>query len=273
MKAEFSPELDWNRKHHLNYAAFVSRWVRENDLLHFDRAAVARLIEHGARLRESKNRLSARMMDISDVVSEASFWASRNGRARVGADDVEHAIAKREYRSNLLEERIRELIDDGTLVIDTRGRRVGEVNGLAVLDLGDHAFGRPTRVSARVAIGRGSIASIEREIELSGPIHSKGFLILSGYLAATYAQDAPLALERIGHLRAVLRRDRGRLGLRRRARRASLRARRAPARPGDRDDRVGRPARPDPGGRRRQPQDRGLLRHLQGARPHRAGRA
>jgi lon-related putative ATP-dependent protease len=194
VKAEFSPELEWTRKHHLNYAAFVSRWVRENDLLHFDSAAVARLIEHGARLRESRHKLSARMMDISDVVSEASFWARKHGRSLVRADDVEHAIRKREYRSDLLEERVRELINDGTLVIATRDRRVGELNGLAVLDLGDHAFGRPTRVSARVALGRGSIASIEREIELSGPIHSKGFLILSGYLAATYAQDNPLAL-------------------------------------------------------------------------------
>ncbi len=194
VKAEFSPELAWSRRHHLKYAAFVSRWVRENDLLHFDRAAVARLIEHGARLRASKQRLTARMMDISDVVSEASFWARRDGRTLVRADDVEQAIRTAEYRSNLLEERIRELIDDGTLVIDTRGKTVGELNGLAVLDLGDYAFGRPTRVSARVAIGRGSIASIEREIELSGPIHSKGFLILTGYLAATYAQDAPLAL-------------------------------------------------------------------------------
>lgn len=194
VKAEFSPELDWNRRHQRNYAAFVSRLVRENDLLHFDRGAVARLIEHGGRLRESKQRLSARMMDISDVVAEASYWAQRHGRTLVGADDVEHAIAKRDYRSNLLEERVHELIDNGTLVIETRGRRVGQLNGLAVLDIGDYAFGRPTRVSARVSIGRGSIASIEREIELSGPIHSKGFLILSGYLAATYAQEAPLAL-------------------------------------------------------------------------------
>ena len=194
VKAEFSPELEWTRKHHLNYAAFVSRWVGENDLLHFDDAAVARLIEHGARLRESRHKLSARMMDISDVVSEASFWSRRRGRSLVRADDVEHAIRKREYRSDLLEERVRELIDDGTLVIATRDRRVGELNGLAVLSLGDHAFGRPTRVSARVAVGRGSIASIEREIELSGPIHSKGFLIVSGYLRATYAQDSPLAL-------------------------------------------------------------------------------
>ncbi len=194
VKAEFSPELDWTRRHQLNYAAFVSRWVRENDLLHFDRAAVAALIEHGARLRESRRKLSARMMDISDVVSEASFWARRGGRTLVRAADVEHAIRKRVYRSDLLEERIQELIGEGTLVIATHGTRVGELNGLAVLDLGDHAFGRPTRVSARVAIGRGSIASIEREIELSGPIHSKGVLILSGYLKATYAQEAPLPL-------------------------------------------------------------------------------
>jgi predicted ATP-dependent protease len=163
-------------------------------LLHFDREAVAALIEHGARLQESRNKLSARMMDISDLVSEASFWARRSGGRLVRAADVKRAIRKREYRSDLLEERIQELIADGTLVIETRGTRVGELNGLAILSLGDHAFGRPTRVSARVAVGRGSIASIEREIELSGPIHSKGFLILSGYLHATYAQDAPLAL-------------------------------------------------------------------------------
>ena len=194
VKAEFSPELDWTRRHQLNYAAFVSRWVRENDLLHFDRSAVAALIEYGARLRENRDKLSARLMDISDVVSEASFWARRRGRTVAQADDVERAIRKREYRSDLLEERIQELIAEGTLVIGTRGTRVGELNGLAVVSLGDHAFGRPTRVSARVAIGRGSIASVEREIELSGPIHSKGFLILTGYLAATYAQDVPLAL-------------------------------------------------------------------------------
>jgi predicted ATP-dependent protease len=104
------------------------------------------------------------------------------------------AICNKEYRSNLLEERIRELIRDGTIVIATNGERVGQVNGISVLDLGDYSFGRPTRVSARVSLGRGGIASIEREIELSGPIHSKGFMILSGYLAATYAQEWPLAV-------------------------------------------------------------------------------
>ena len=193
VKAEFSPELDWKAEHHRNYAAFVSRWVRDNGLRHFDRAAVARLIEHGARLRENRRKLSARLIEISDLVSEASFWAERRGHELVQVSDVDLAIGKKEFRSNLLEERVRELIRDGTIVISTDGERVGQVNGLSILDLGDHSFGRPCRVSARVSLGRGRIASIEREIELSGPIHSKGFMILSGYLAATYAQEWPLA--------------------------------------------------------------------------------
>jgi lon-related putative ATP-dependent protease len=194
VKAQFSPLLAWTREHERSYAAFVSRWVHENALLHFDRRAVARLIEHGGRLCESRRHLSARLIDISDVVSEASYWAQRRGRRLVSADDVERAIRQREFRSNLLEERVRELIADGTITISTRGGRVGVVNGLSVLELGDHSFGRPTRVSARVAMGRGSLVSIEREVELSGPIHSKGVLTAAGYLSATYAQDAPLAL-------------------------------------------------------------------------------
>jgi lon-related putative ATP-dependent protease len=194
VKADFSPELEWTREHERNYAAFVSRWVRENDLRHFDSAAVARLIEHGARLRESQRKLSARLLEISDLVSEASFWAEREGHGLVGAADVDAAIRKREFRSNLLEERIRELIADGTIVIETSGERVGQVNGLSILDLGDYSFGRPSRVSARVSLGRGRVESIEREIDLSGPIHSKGVMILSGYLSATYAQDWPLAM-------------------------------------------------------------------------------
>jgi len=194
VKADFSPELDWTREHHRNYAAFISRWVRENDLRHFDRAAVAKLIEHGARLRESQRKLSARLIEISDLVSEASFWAEKQGHPLVEAGDVDLAIRKKEYRSNLLEERIRELIRDGTIVIATEGERVGQVNGISILDVGDYSFGRPSRVSARVSLGRGGIESIEREIELSGPIHSKGFMILSGYLAATYAQEWPLAV-------------------------------------------------------------------------------
>jgi lon-related putative ATP-dependent protease len=194
VKADFAPELDWTAQHERDYAAFISRCVRENALRHFDRTAVARVIEYGGRLRESRRKLSTRLLDVSDVVSEASFWAGRNGHPLVEAADVDLAVRKKEYRSSLLEERVQELISEGTLVVETDGGRVGRLNGLAIVDLGDHAFGRPTRVSARVAVGRGRIESIEREIELSGPIHSKGFMISAGYLASTYAQERPLAL-------------------------------------------------------------------------------
>ncbi len=194
VKADFSPDLDWSVEHQHDYAAFVSRWVRENGLRHFRRAAVARLIEHGARLREDQRKLSARLIEISDLVSEASFLAQKRNHRLVEASDVELAIRNKEFRSNLLEERVRELVHDGTIVIATDGEQVGQVNGIAILDLGDYSFGRPTRVSARVSLGRGGIESIERAIELSGPIHSKGFMILTGYLAATYAQDWPLAV-------------------------------------------------------------------------------
>jgi len=194
VKADFSPELEWTPEHHADYAAFVSRWVRENGLRHFDRAAVARLVEHGARLREDREKLSARLIEISDVVSEASFWAGRLGHQVVEAGDVELTIRKREFRSSLLEERIRELVTQGTLVIEVEGSRVGQVNGLSIVDLGDYAFGRPVRVTARASLGREGVESVEREIKLSGPIHSKGVLVLSGYLSGTYAREQPLTL-------------------------------------------------------------------------------
>ncbi len=194
VKADFAPEMDWSEENALSYARFVGRWVGAAGLRHFDRAAVALLIEHSARLRESQRKLSARLIDISDVISEASFWAGRAGHELVGGEDVDRAIAEREYRSNLIQERVEELVDDGTIRIETAGERLGQVNGIAIIDLGDHAFGKPSRVTARTSIGRGTVASVEREIELSGPIHSKGFLILSGYLAGTYGQERPLAL-------------------------------------------------------------------------------
>ena len=194
VKADFAPDMDWTDEHVSNYAAFVSRCVESGNLRHFDRTAVARVVEHGSRLREHQSKLSTRLRDIADVITEASFWATRHGRDIVTAEDVDRAIAKREYRSNLLEERVQELIDEGTIAIETDGARVAQVNALSVLDVGDHRFGRPSRVTARVSVGSGAVVSIEREIELSGPIHSKGVLTLAGYLAQTYAQRFPLAL-------------------------------------------------------------------------------
>ena len=194
VKVEFAPDMDWNDDHIANYAAFISRCVSSGQLRHFDRGAVAGVVEHGARLRDHQRKLSARLREIADVVTEASFWAGQAGREVVGADDVDRAVTQRERRSNLREEYVQELLADGTIAIDTSGEQVAQVNGLAVLSVGDHRFGQPSRVTARVSIGRGDVESIERETEMSGPIHAKGFLALSGYLSQTYAQNWPLAL-------------------------------------------------------------------------------
>ena len=195
VKAEFSPDMAWEEAGYLSYGGAIARWVRDSGLRHFDRGAVARVIEHGGALVEDQRKLSTRLLEISDLAAEASFWAGKAGRAVVAAADVERAVRERRSRSALVEERLQSLIDDGTIAIATTGEQVGQVNGLAILDLGDHSFGKPSRITARVAIGHGSVISIEREIEMSGPSHSKGFLTLAGYLAGTYAQEFPLALQ------------------------------------------------------------------------------
>ena len=194
VKADFAPEMDWTQAQVLNYAAFISGCVRQAQLLPFSRGAVARVVEYGARLREDKRKLSTRLLDISDIVTEASFWARRADQPIVRTEDVAQAIAKKAYRSNLVEERILEMIADGTILIDTRGARVGQVNGIAILDLGDYAFGKPSRISARISLGNGSVQSIERETHLSGDLHSMGVLILAGYLHGQYAQENPLPI-------------------------------------------------------------------------------
>lgn len=194
VKADFAPDMRWDDENVGHYVAFISRHIRDSGLRHLDRGAVARVIEHGARLREDRRKLSARMLEIANVVTEASYWAEKAGRDIATAEDVDRAIDMKIYRSNLIEERIQEMLTDGTIDVETTGERVGQINGIAVLSMGDYAFGQPARISARVALGSGEVESIEREIKLSGPVHSKGFLILTGYLHGQYGQDAPLAI-------------------------------------------------------------------------------
>jgi lon-related putative ATP-dependent protease len=191
VRADFAPDMDWNDESVAAYAAFLSRTVVRSGLRHFSRDAVARIIEHGARLREDQRKLSARLAEIADIASEASFWAGSNGHELVGAADVEEAVRHKRYRSNLTEERLQELIRERTINIETDADAVGQVNGLTILGLGDYEFGLPARVTATISLGRGRVESVERESNLSGPIHSKGVLILSGYLAGKYAQDQP----------------------------------------------------------------------------------
>lgn len=194
VKADFAPDIDWTTGNQNSYVAYISRRVRQDHLRHFDREAMARVIEEGARLREDQRKLSLRLRTIADIVSEANYWAGKAGHDLIGGPDVAQALAKRRYRANLVEERLREMTENGDLMIATTGSREGQVNGLSVMDAGGYAFGVPSRLTARISPGRGSVQSIEREIHLSGPIHSKGILTLSGYLAGTFCRRFPLAL-------------------------------------------------------------------------------
>jgi lon-related putative ATP-dependent protease len=182
------------------YAQMIGNMVREHKLKPFDRSAVARVIEHSARMTGDSERLSMQIREISDILDEADYWAVVNGRVSsdgngvVTADDVQMAIDKRIYRADRLRERDQETILRGTIFIDTEGEKVGQINGLSVLQLAGFSFGRPSRITARVRMGKGEVINIEREVEMSGPIHSKGVLILSAFLGARYAYERPLSL-------------------------------------------------------------------------------
>ncbi len=194
VKADFDSQMDNDPTSLHNYASFISSRCHDEGLLHFDPSGVAEVVEYGAWLVDDQKKLSARFSDIADIVREASYWAREAGKSNVSGAHVQRAIEEKCYRSNLVEERIRELITDGTLLVDTKGEMVGQVNGLAVIDLGDIRFGKPSRITAKTHVGKSGVVDIERESKMSGKIYEKGVLILSGYLGAKYAQERPLSL-------------------------------------------------------------------------------
>ena len=194
VKVDFDDSLPRTPEFELLYARFVGTRAGRTGCSPFAADGVARLIEHCSRLIGDQRRLTSRLGDVLDLVREAAFWAGQRGHPLVAADDVDHSIAQKTYRANLLEERTRRIITEGTLLIDTDGRAVGQVNGISVLALGDHVFGRPARITARTYAGEPGVVDIEREAKLGGPIHSKGVMILAGYLAGRYARERPLAL-------------------------------------------------------------------------------
>jgi lon-related putative ATP-dependent protease len=194
IRADFDDQMPRDEEGIRHYARFVNRVARANGQIPFAADAVARLVEHGSRLAGHRERLTTRFGRLSDVVEEAAEWAARAGQDVVRAQDVQRALDERVYRSNLVEQRLREMTEEGTLRVETEGAVVGQVNGLAVISLGDHSFGRPTRISATASPGDGTVVNIDREVELSGPIHDKGFLILAGFLRARFAHNRPLSL-------------------------------------------------------------------------------
>ncbi len=194
VKVDFDLQQDRAAESPIQYARFIARLCRDEGLLHFDRAAVAAVLEQTSRWADHQRKLSLRFSDLADLVREASHWARQDGKAQVSREHVQKAVEEKTYRSNLLEDRIRELITEGTLMVDVAGTVAGQVNGLSVYDLGDFSFGRPSRITARVFLGQSGIVNIEREARLSGKTHSKGVLILSGYLGGRYAREIPLSL-------------------------------------------------------------------------------
>jgi lon-related putative ATP-dependent protease len=194
VKAEFDTSMARTEEHTHEYAAFASMLCNSENLLHLDCSALARLVEHGSRLAEDQEKLSTRFGEIADVIREASYYAGLEQAKLITNDHIRKAIEERYYRSNLIQERLQEMIERGVIKIDIEGEQVGQINGLSVLSLGDISFGQPNRITVSLSLGREGVVNIEREAKLSGPIHTKGVLILSGFLASRYAQDKPLSL-------------------------------------------------------------------------------
>jgi lon-related putative ATP-dependent protease len=194
VKAEFDTSMDRTPEHSREYAGFATMLCNTENLKHLDGSALARLVEHGSRLSDDQEKLSTRFSEIADVIREANYYAGLDNAELISVQHIRKAIDERYYRSNLVQERLQEMIERGVIKIDISGRKVGQINGLSVLGLGDISFGQPSRITVSLSLGREGVVNIEREAKLSGPIHTKGVLILSGFLAGRFAQDKPLSL-------------------------------------------------------------------------------
>ena len=194
VKAEFDTEMELGPQAVTEYACMIRGICDQDALPPYTADGVAAVVEFGVRLAGHRSRITTRFTEVGDLVREAAFWAGRRHPGPIGAEDVHRALDERRARVNLVEEKTQRLIREGVILIDTEGSAVGQVNGLAVLDVGDHRFGRPTRITASVAAGHSGVANIERMARLSGSHHDKGILILTGYLGQKFASDRPLTL-------------------------------------------------------------------------------
>ncbi len=194
VKADFGSTMKRTDDAVRDYSTFIASLCRKENLLPFDLSGMGAVIEHGVRLAEDQSRLTTSFYQVADLVRESSFWANEEEASIVSRSHVSKAIVERKHRYNMVEERIGELIEEGTLMVQTKGQVVGQVNGLSVYSMGDYRFGKPTRITAKVFLGKSGMVNIEREVKLSGSIHNKGVLIVSSYLAMRYARDFPLGL-------------------------------------------------------------------------------
>jgi len=192
--ADFEDDMNRTTETDFLYAQLIGTIAHKEGLLPFDRAAVGRVIEHSSRAAGDSQKISAHRRTLADLLHEADHWARQAAQSAVRTEDVERAIDAQIRRADRIRERLLEQILQGTLLIDTEGEEIGQVNGLSVIQLAHFVFGYPSRITARIRMGKGEVIDIEREVDLSGPIHSKGVLILSAFLGARYAPDHPLSL-------------------------------------------------------------------------------
>ena len=192
VKADFSTIMDGDKDGIENYAAFMSKICKEEGLKHLNKESACRIVEYGSRLASDQDKLTTRFIEIADLIREANFWAISENSEIIEKKHVDKALEEKIFRSNLIEKRLEELIREGTIMVDIEGEKIGQVNGLSVLVLGDYSFGKPSRITARVYTGRGGMINIDREVKLSGVIHNKGFLILSGYMGEKYGDTKPV---------------------------------------------------------------------------------
>ena len=195
VKADFDTEIPRVDKEQQKYVRFIATQAKNEKMLPFNADAVAEILRFSSRSAGRKNKLNSRFSEIADLLREADYFARLNGNGTlIDANHVRQALENRVFRSDRIAQKIRELIEDGTILIDTEGSRIGQINGLAILDLGDYSFGKPNRVTASVGLGSEGLINIEREAKLSGSTHDKAVLILAGYLRNKYGKDKPLAL-------------------------------------------------------------------------------
>ena len=194
VRVEFDEEMNWSDEIIREYAGRLRKISDDENLCPFDRTAFAAILEHGVRLAGRRGKITARFFDLADLAREACYAARNEKKEVVTAEHVRKALDAKVERHNLTETKIREMIDQNLLFIDTTGARVGQVNGLSVLEIGGYPFGKPVRITASASLGKTGIINIERESNLSGRFHDKGVQIISGYLRRTFAQDKPLSL-------------------------------------------------------------------------------
>ncbi len=194
IKADFDIRMDRTDEYLAQYGGFVRTVCKRDNLLPFDPAAIARIVDYSSRLTEDQTKLSARFNEVVAIVYESDAWARSEDSDLVLDEHVNQAVKEKIYRSNLVEDHIREAIDRGKIMVDTEGEIVGQINGLSVLNLGDYSFGHPSRITANVYLGDEGVVNVERQVKMSGSSHSKGVFILASYLASLFAHDKPLSL-------------------------------------------------------------------------------